>query len=132
MNAHSIYFLSWGLGYGVDATGEGGNDSGGGGASFFIPMILILGIFYVVLILPERKKQKKRQAMLDQLQKGDKVMTSSGIYGNVAAINEDIVTLQVADGVRIRFSRAAVQDIINKDTDEASAKQGGEKAVSAG
>jgi len=91
----------------------------GGGLSFFLPIVLIIGIFYVVLIMPERKKQKKKQAMIDGMKKGDKVMTSSGIYGSVAQIQEEVVVLQVSDGVRMRFNRAAIQTII---TDEKSEK----------
>ena len=83
--------------------------------SFLIPMLLILGIFYVVLILPERKKQKARQAMMDGMKKGDKVMTTSGMYGSVAQVQDDVVTLQVADGVRLRFNRAAIQSILGDE-----------------
>jgi len=92
----------------------------GGIMDMLVPISLILGIFYVIMIRPERKKQRARQALLDALKKGDKVMTSSGIYGNVAAINDDVITLQVAEGVRMRFNRAAVQDILNKEDAVAS------------
>ena len=112
---------------------DGGGTTDGstpGGGLNFLPIILILVIFYVVLIMPERKKQKQRQAMLDTLSKGNRVMTSSGIYGTVVAIHDDVVTLQVADGVRIRFNRAAIQDILDKDASEAVEKKD-EKAASA-
>jgi len=105
------------------------DDTPGGGISF-LPIILILGIFYVVLIMPERKKQKKRQALLDTLAKGNKIMTSSGIYGTVVAIHDDVVTVQVADGVRMRFNRAAVQDILDKDAAAADKKDGTPAAAS--
>ena len=88
-----------------------------GGSSFLLPMILILGIFYVVLILPERKKQKQRQALLDGVKKGDPVMTTSGIYGTVAAIHDDKITLQIADSVRIKIARAAIQDVLNAQSE---------------
>ena len=87
-------------------------------------------IFYVVLIMPERKKQKQRQALLDTLAKGNKIMTSSGIYGTVVAIHDDVVTVQVADGVRMRFNRAAVQDILDKDAAAADKKDGTPAAAS--
>jgi preprotein translocase subunit YajC len=90
-------------------------EAGGGLGSFLVPMLLIIGIFYVVLILPERKKQKARDAMLKEMQKGDRVMTSSGIYGSVAQVQDDVVTLQVADGVRMRFNRAAIQTVLTED-----------------
>jgi preprotein translocase subunit YajC len=83
-----------------------------------VPIVLILGIFYVVLILPERKKQKKHQSMLDALKKGDRVMTSGGIHGNVVQVANDVVVLQVADNVRMRFARAAVQTILTEEPAE--------------
>ena len=94
--------------------------SPGGAGSFLIPMILIIGIFYVVLFLPERKKQKKRKEMLDAMKKGDRVMTSSGLYGNVAQIQDDVVVLQVADGVRLRFNRVAIQQVLTEDEPQKS------------
>ena len=97
-------------------------DTGGGGLGFLVPTLLIVAIFYVVLILPERKKQKARQSMIDAMKKGDKVMTSSGIYGSVAQIQEEIVTLQVADGVRMRFNRAAIQSVLEDEKAEKSEK----------
>lgn len=94
----------------------------GGGINFLIPTLLIVGIFYFVLILPERRKQKQRQTMIDAMKKGDKVMTSSGIYGSVAQIQEEVVVLQVADGVRMRFNRAAIQNVLTDDKSEKAEK----------
>ncbi|MEW6072223.1 MAG: preprotein translocase subunit YajC [Planctomycetota bacterium] len=110
--------------------------SGGGWGSLLIPAVLVIGIFYFVLILPERKKQKARTAMLAGMKKGDRVMTTSGLYGTVALIQDDVVTLQVADGVRLRFSRAAVQTLLEEEgkaktaekADEKTAETAGEKA----
>lgn len=94
---------------------KGGSPLGG----LLVPMILIGGIFYVIVILPERKKQKAREAMLSAVKKGDRVMTTSGMYGSVAQIQGDVITVQVADGVRIRFSRAAIQTKLNEDEESA-------------
>ena len=87
----------------------------GGPGSFLVPMVLIIGIFYVVLFLPERKKQKKRKEMLEAMKKGDRVMTSSGLYGSVTQIQDDVVVLQVADGVRLRFNRVAIQQVLTEE-----------------
>ena len=92
---------------------------GGGLDTFLVPMLLIFAIFYFVLILPERKKQKARQGLLSALKKGDRVMTTSGMYGTVAQIQDDVVTLQVAEGVRLRFSRQAIQTVLADDAKEA-------------
>ncbi len=72
----------------------------------------VLGLMFVVvylfLIRPERKRQKAQQELRDSLAKGDKVITSGGIHGTIAAIDEHIITLKVDDGTRIKFSRNAV------------------------
>ena len=86
----------------------------GGGTNMMLPMVAILAIFWIVMIGPERKKRKKREAMLGALQKGDKVMTNGGMYGSVASVQDDIVTVQVADNVRIKFSRGAIQTVLER------------------
>ena len=97
-------------------------ESSGGLGDLLVPMLLIIGIFYVIVILPERKKKKEREAMLKKMQKGDRVMTSSGIYGSIAQVQEEVVTLQVADGVRMRFNRASIQSILSDDEEKGAKK----------
>lgn len=110
-------------------TPEGPAAPGGFGMQF-VPILIILGIFYLLLIRPERKKQKTRAAMLAAMKKGDRVMTTGGLYGTVAQVADDAVTLQVADGVRLRFNRAAIQTIETDETAKAdpSSKQEPQKA----
>lgn len=81
----------------------------------FLPMIAIFAIFYFVLIGPERKNRKKREAMLAEMKKGDKVMTSAGMYGTIVAIQDKVITLQLDEGVRVRFSRQAIQEVLPDD-----------------
>jgi len=73
-----------------------------------VPFVLILGIFYFIILLPTRRKQQKVQEFLESLKENDKVVTTSGIYGQIAKINGDRISLQVADKVRIEVSRAAI------------------------
>jgi preprotein translocase subunit YajC len=82
----------------------------GGGLLAFAPMIFIFVIFYFLLIAPMRKKQKKTQEMLSKLKKGDEVITGSGIFGRVAALDEErgFVVLQIADNVKIKVLRSAI------------------------
>ncbi len=102
---------------GTDA--PSGEDSGLPG---WFPFLLIGGFFYLILIRPQAKEQKRRKAVLDALKKGDEVMTNAGIYGKVVVASGDVVTLQVADGVRMRFSRAAISGVIGpKDEDDEGA-----------
>lgn len=83
--------------------------------SQFALMGIIFAIFWFVMIGPERKNRKKREAMLAAMGKGDKVMTSGGLYGTIAQIQDDVVTLQVDEGVRMRFTRAAIQTVLSED-----------------
>ena len=80
-------------------------------SGMFVPLALCFGVFYFLVIRPEGKQRKKRQAMLDAMKKGDDVVLSSGIHGSIAAIHEDIVTVQVDEGVRLKVSRAAVAEV---------------------
>ncbi len=89
----------------------------------FLPMIAIFAIFYFVLIGPERKNRKRREEMLKKLEKGDKVLTTGGMFATVAAIQEDnSVTLLLDEGVRVRFSRASIQEVLS-DTPAVSSKK---------
>jgi len=73
-----------------------------------IPFALVLAIFYFVILLPTRNKQKKVEAFLAALKEGDKVVTSGGIFGSIAKIKEDAISLQIAPNVRVDISRAAI------------------------
>jgi preprotein translocase subunit YajC len=76
-----------------------------------VMMIIVMGIFYVMLILPQQRQRKKTQAMLAALKNGDKVVTTSGIYGTVNGIDGDTVILKIADQVKIRISRSAIATV---------------------
>ena len=94
--------------------------------SMAMPLLLCAVVFYFLVLGPERKQRKKRDVMLKALAKGDKVMTTGGIYASVVAVADDVVTLQIADGVRTRFSRSAIQSVISDDapaTEKASEKE---------
>ena len=81
----------------------------------FIPFAHILGIFYFVILLPMKRRQKKVSEFQASLKAGDRVVTTSGIYGTIARINERSVSLQVADKVRIEVSKAAVAGYQGQD-----------------
>jgi len=88
------------------------NGTGGvGGLGMFLPMIIVMGIFYVMLILPQQRQRKKTQAMLAALKNGDKVVTTSGIYGTVNGIDGDTIILKIADQVKIRITRSAIAQV---------------------
>jgi preprotein translocase subunit YajC len=82
-----------------------------GGLGGFLPIVLIMGIFYVLLILPQQRRQKQLRQMLSALKSGDKVITSGGIYGTIAGIDDNTVILRIADQVKIRVLRSAIAQI---------------------
>ena len=84
-------------------------------STLLFPVILI-AIMYFLMIRPQMKRQKEHRAMLDKLAKGDEVITSGGIAGTVAAIGENFVTVEVANGVQLRVQRAAIANVLPKGT----------------
>lgn len=92
--------------------------AGGGGGLLstpLVPMVIIVGIFYFLLIRPNAKKQKELQKMLSELKKGDDVSTQGGIIGKITGLKDNEVTLQVQEGVRIRFLRSAITGVYSGD-----------------
>jgi preprotein translocase subunit YajC len=73
-----------------------------------IPFALVLAIFYFLILLPMQRKQKKVQQFIDALKVGDRVVTTSGIYGQITKLSDKSVQLQIADKVRIEVAKAAV------------------------
>jgi len=89
----------------------GGLPGGGGGASglgSFLPLILMFVVFYFLLIWPQQKKSKAHRQVLASLQKGDSVVTASGIYGSITGITDTVVTLEIAEKVRIKLARNSI------------------------
>jgi preprotein translocase subunit YajC len=85
----------------------------------FIPLILIFAIFYFLVIAPARKRQKKLQATIDALQRGDRVITTGGLYGEVASTEGGVIVLKVADNVRLKFAKSAIAGL-EKEGEEKS------------
>ncbi len=90
---------------------SGAGDLFGG---MMIPLLLCMAVFYFFMIGPERKARKKREEMLKHLEKGAKVMLTSGLYGTIAAVQDQVVTLQIADGVRVRYALSSVQSVVDE------------------
>jgi preprotein translocase subunit YajC len=85
----------------------------------FAPMFLIFALFYVLMIVPSRKRQKALQQLLENLKKGDRVVTSGGLYGEVAAVTGATVVLKVSDNVKVRVAKSAITGL------EPDAEKGG-------
>jgi preprotein translocase subunit YajC len=88
-----------------------GGGAGGGDINTlmgFLPMVLILAVFYFLLIRPQQKKAKEHRDLLQNLKRGDAVITQGGLYGKIANLSDQVVTLEVADKVRVRVSRGSI------------------------
>ena len=72
------------------------------------PWLLIFAVFYVVWFLPVRRKQKALEEAVDNLSKGDKVITNGGFYGKVVKVDGDVIVLELADNVRVRVAKRAI------------------------
>jgi preprotein translocase subunit YajC len=94
----------------------------GGGSGAVMTQVLffaaIFAIFYFLLIRPQQKQKRDREAMLAAVKKGDRVVTSSGLHGTVVGLNENTVTLKVADSVRLDFDRSALGRIVTAQGDK--------------
>ena len=76
-----------------------------GGIGQFLPLVLIFVIFYFLLIRPQQKKVKNHQAYIGGLKKGDTVITNGGIHGVITGLTDTVVTLEIADNVKIKIAR---------------------------
>jgi preprotein translocase subunit YajC len=83
----------------------GAAPQGGGGLAGFLPLILIFVVFYFLLIRPQQKKAKDHQNFIASLKKGDEVITSGGIHGKITGLTDAVVTIEIADNVRVKISR---------------------------
>ena len=74
----------------------------------FVPLILIFVVFYFLMIRPQRKKQQEHRQLIDELKRGDRVVTAGGIYGAIESISEDSVTIKVESGATMRVAKGSV------------------------
>ena len=73
-----------------------------------VPFVLIFLVFYFIVIMPAKKQQKKKEALIAALKKGDRVITTGGIYGTVAAVEDHDILLKVSENVKIRVTKTAI------------------------
>ena len=81
----------------------------------FAILAITIGIFYFMIIRPQQKKQKETEAMLRSIAKGDRVLTSGGVFGTVVGKKgEEVVVLKVADDVKMEFSRQSIVQVLER------------------
>jgi preprotein translocase subunit YajC len=80
-----------------------------------VPLILMFAIFYFLLIRPQQKKQKAHRELLGDLKKGDRVITSGGLYGRITGITDTVVTLEISEKVRVKVGRGNIAGLTRSD-----------------
>ncbi|WP_457576044.1 preprotein translocase subunit YajC [Desulfomarina sp.] len=98
------------------AAGPAAGAGAAGGFASFIPLILIFVVFYFLLIRPQQKQAKQHQAFLNDLKKGNKVMTKGGIHGEITGLSDNVIRLEIAKDVVIKVSRDAIAGPLVKNT----------------
>jgi preprotein translocase subunit YajC len=82
-----------------------------------MPIVAIGLVFYFLVIAPANKQRRKQEEMLSGLKKGDRVVTSGGIYGSVQGVEGDVVFLKIAENVKIKVARSAVSGVVTGDAE---------------
>ena len=100
--------------YAMGAPGDAAGQQGGGGMSSIIMMVVIFAIFYFILIRPQQKKMKEHKKLVDDLKKGDEIVTSGGIYGTVEGLTPETLTVKIAEGTKVKITRSSVAAVITE------------------
>ncbi|MGM0578971.1 MAG: preprotein translocase subunit YajC [Myxococcota bacterium] len=108
-----------GGGGGAAPTGGGeGAPGGGGGWTQILFIVLMFVVFYFLLIRPQQKQRKKHQKLIESLKRGDRVITTSGIFGRIVEIQDNVLTLEIAKNTRVKVLRSYVGGLANDETEQ--------------
>jgi len=99
-----------------DAMAAGGAGAAEAGFGSLIPLVLIFVIFYFLLLRPQIKRAKEHKKMTESLAKGDEVVTTGGLLGRIAKLDEDFITLEITEGVSVKVQRSAIGSLMPKGT----------------
>ena len=110
------------IAYAMGTSGGGAPPQGGAEAFMqsMFPLILIFGIFYFLLIRPQQKRAKEHEAMLKALKKGDRIVTSGGLYGVITSLKGQDLEVKIADNVRVLITRSSVAQLADRSEEEKS------------
>lgn len=98
-----------GFGGGTAPTGGDGAQQGGSVMGMLFPLAIFVLIFYFFIIRPQKKQQKKQQDLISSIGRGDQVITIGGFLGTVREVRDDTFQIELAEGVRVRILKSAVQ-----------------------
>jgi preprotein translocase subunit YajC len=101
------------------AMGQGGAGAEGAGGGFanLIPLVIMFAIFYFLLIRPQQKKAKEHRDLLGNLKKGDRILTNGGFHARIISLDENVMTVELADKVRVKMSRGYVAGLLSGQPD---------------
>ena len=99
--------------YAMGAGGQAGAQGQGGGLMSLMPFVALIIIFYFLLIRPQQKKAKEHRTMLTALKKGDKIITSGGLHGEITGLTDDAIIVEIAPKVRVKISRGSIAGKVN-------------------
>ena len=105
------------------AMGANGGQAGqAGGIAGFLPIIILFAIFYFLLIRPQQKKAKEHKEMIENLKKGNRVVTSGGIFGTIISLDDTTIGLEIAEKVKIKVARSNIAGLISDNESQAKSK----------
>ena len=103
------------IAYAMGAPGGAAGQPAGSGFSGLFMMVIIFGIFYFILIRPQQKKMKEHKKMVEELKKGDKIVTQGGIYGMVENAGPNTLTVKIAEGTKVKIARSSVATVLTEE-----------------
>jgi preprotein translocase subunit YajC len=112
------------IAYAMSQSGGAAGQGQGGIAGSLVPLILMFVIFYFLLIRPQQKKSKEHQSMINSLRKGDRIITTGGLYGRITGISDQTLTVEIADRVRVKVARGNVAALAQATQQSQNTKKG--------
>jgi preprotein translocase subunit YajC len=106
---------------------DGASGSSGGGGTQLVTMLvtfgLIIVVFYFLVIRPQNRKQRDAKKMLENIRKGDRVVTVGGMHGSVESVKDDAVVLRVDDNVKLKFNKSAISQVVERRGDSGDVRE---------
>lgn len=103
------------IAHALGAPGGAAEQGGGSPFSGLFMMVIIFAIFYLILIRPQQKKMKEHRKLIDEIKKGDHVVTAGGIIGMVEGATPEKLTVKIAEGVKVKVTRSSVAHVISAE-----------------
>jgi len=111
-----LLIFSAGAALAQEGTGGGQPPAAGDMLSRWLMMMaMIFFVFYFLVIRPQQKQRKEHEQKINSLSKGDRVMTSGGLYGSIVGIKETVAVLKIAENVKVEVSKNAINHVLGKD-----------------